>query len=143
MGQHNEQSDITDALAKALELTDEAKQAQAGAAGQSVEVEVAEGQVRVAASLAGEVTVRIIDPRAVRLGAEILSEEITRGVNEALGAAREQAGVPAAVDLEALSEKVQELQQQSVQRLTSFMSSLSDAHSKIVQSSFGDKGPQS
>jgi DNA-binding protein YbaB len=131
---------ITDALSKALQVAQDGQRAQEEADTQTVDVEVAEGMIRVSATLNGKVAVNLLDPRAVRLGTEVLSEEITRGVNAALDAAREQAGMPGAIDLAALSEKVEEIQQQSVQRLSSFMSSLADSQAKIVRAAAEAKG---
>lgn len=48
--------------------------------------------------------------------------------------------MPGAIDLAALSEKVEEIQQQSVQRLSSFMSSLADSQAKIVRAAAEAKG---
>jgi DNA-binding protein YbaB len=131
---------ITDALAKAMDLVREGRQAQEGTEVQRVEVEAADGMVRASATLAGKVAVDILDPRAMRLSKEYLSEELTAGVNAALDAAREQAGMPGAVDLAALTEKVEEIQQQSVQQLSSFMNTLAASHSKIVQAAAQAKG---
>jgi DNA-binding protein YbaB len=134
------QSGITDALAQALQIAKDGQRAQEEAGSQTVEVETAEGMVRVAATLAGKVTVTIVDPRAIRLGGTELAEQITIGVNAALDKAREQAGLPGAVDLDALTQKVEEIQQQSVQRLSSFMNSLAESHTRIVQTAAESKG---
>lgn len=133
-------SGISEALSQALEVAKEGQRAQAEAADQTVEAEAADGQVRAIATLTGKVTVRIIDPRALRLGGDVLGEEISIAVNAALDAAREQAGLPGSIDLAALSEKVEEIQQQSAQRLGSFMTSLADAHSRIVSATPEGKG---
>ncbi|MEU5871662.1 YbaB/EbfC family nucleoid-associated protein [Glycomyces sp. NPDC047369] len=137
---NTEPNGITDALAKAMQVVNDGKQAQEAAGNQTVEVEAAEGMIRVSATLAGKVRVDLVDPRTVRLSKEYLSEEITNGVNAALDAAREQAGMPGAVDLAALSEKVEEIQQQSVRQLGSFMNSLAESHTKIVQAAAQAKG---
>lgn len=137
---NTESNGIADALAKAVQVVNDGKQAQEAAGNQTVEVEAAEGMIRVSATLAGKVKVDLVDPRAVRLSKEYLSEEITNGVNAALDAAREQAGMPGAVDLAALSEKVEEIQQQSVRQLGSFMNSLAESHTKIVQAAAQAKG---
>lgn len=136
------ESGITDALAQALQVAKDGQRAQEEAGATTVEVEAAEGMVRVSATLAGKVKVDIVDPRAVRLGGTVLAEEITIGVNAALDKAREEAGLPGTVDLEALTEKVEEIQQQSVQRLSSFMSTLADSHARIVQTAAENKGVQ-
>lgn len=140
MSPASDPSAITDAFTKALEIAKEGQRAQEEAGSRTVEAEAADGQVRAIATLSGKVTVRIIDPRAVRLGAEVLAEEITIAVNAALDAAREEVGQPGAIDLDALSEKVEELQQQSTQRLSSFMTSLADAHAQIVRGTPDGKG---
>lgn len=137
---NTEPNGITDALAKAMQVVNDGRQAQEAAGNQTVEVEAAEGMIRVSATLAGKVRVDLVDPRTVRLSKEYLSEEITNGVNAALDAAREQAGMPGAVDLAALSEKVEEIQQQSVRQLSSFMNSLAESHTKIVQAASQAKG---
>ncbi|GAB3650254.1 YbaB/EbfC family nucleoid-associated protein [Glycomyces tarimensis] len=140
MSSPSDQSGITDALTQALQIAKDGQRAQEEAGATTVEVEAAEGMVRVAATLAGKVTVTIVDPRAVRLGGTVLAEEITIGVNAALDKAREQAGLPGAVDLDALTQKVEEIQQQSVQRLSSFMSTLASSHDRIVQTAAENKG---
>ena len=140
MSSPSDQSGITDALAQALQVAKDGQRAQEEAGATTVEVEAAEGMVRVSATLAGKLTVEIVDPRAVRLGGTVLAEEITIGVNAALDKAREQAGLPGGVDLEALTEKVEEIQQQSVQRLSSFMTSLAESHTRIVQTAAQSKG---
>ncbi|NUQ89639.1 MAG: hypothetical protein HOQ43_14420 [Glycomyces artemisiae] len=137
---NTESNGIADALAKAMQVVNDGKQAQEAAGNQTVEVEAAEGMIRVSATLAGKVKVDLVDPRAVRLSKEYLSEEITNGVNAALDAAREQAGMPGAVDLAALSEKVEEIQQQSVKQLSSFMSTLVDSQQRIVRAAAEAKG---
>jgi DNA-binding protein YbaB len=130
---------ISDMLGQAIEAAREGQRAQEEAAAQSVEKEAANGQIRVTATLAGQVTVQIVDPRAIRLGAAVLGEEITKAVNEALTAAREQAGVPGAIDLGGLAEKAEEIQKQSVAQLRSFMTSLTEAHTRVIQSTDDDR----
>lgn len=125
---------ISEMLGQAIEAAREGQRAQEDAAGQTVEKEAANGQIRVTATLAGNVKVQIVDPRAIRLGAEVLGEEITKAVNEALTAAREQAGVPGNIDLGGLAEKAEEIQKQSVAQLRSFMTSLTEAHTRVIQS---------
>lgn len=125
---------ITDMLGQAIEAAREGQRVQDESAAQTVEAEAADGQVRATATLAGHVKVEIIDPRAVRLGAEALGEAITKAVNEALTAAREQAGLPGAIDLGGLAEKAEEIQKQSVAQLQSFMTTLADAHTRVVRS---------
>ncbi|MDN3243830.1 YbaB/EbfC family nucleoid-associated protein [Glycomyces tritici] len=126
-------SSITDMLSQAVEAAKIGAQAQAERASQTVEVEVAEGRVRVSANLVGKVTVAIVDPRALRLGAEALGEEITAGVNAALDKAREESGTPGEIDLAGLSEKMEQLQQESAQKLRGFMDGLSASHEQIVR----------
>lgn len=133
MSSNPDASGIGDVLAQALNVVREGKQAQEAVDAQTVEAEAADGQVRVTATLSGSVKVAIVDPRAVRLGAEVLAEEITIAVNAALDAAREQAGLPGAMDLDGLSSKIEEIQQQSTQRMQAFMSSLAGAHSNIAR----------
>ncbi|THV21757.1 YbaB/EbfC family nucleoid-associated protein [Glycomyces paridis] len=140
MSSPTEQSGIADVLAQALQVAKDGQRAQEDAGKEKVEVEVADGMVRVSATLAGKVTVEVVDPRAMRLGGSELAEQITTGVNAALDKAREQAGLPGAVDLDALTEKVEEIQQQSVQRLSSFMTSLAESHGRIVQTAAQSKG---
>ncbi|MCC3765605.1 YbaB/EbfC family nucleoid-associated protein [Glycomyces sp. TRM65418] len=135
-----DQSGIIGALEQALQVAKDGQRAQEEAGNSTVEVEAAKGMVRVEATLAGKVTVTIDNPRAMRLGSAELAEEITIGVNAALDKAREQAGLPGAVDLDALNEKVEEIQQQSVQQLSSFMSTLADSHARIVRAAAESKG---
>lgn len=131
----SDSSGIADVLAQALQVAKEGQRAQEEAESQTVEAEAADGQVRATVSLTGKVKVEIIDPRAIRLGAEVLSEEITKAVNAALEAARDAVGVPGAVDLAELSGKIEQIQQQSTERLKSFMGGLADAHSQIIRAS--------
>ncbi|MEU6250847.1 YbaB/EbfC family nucleoid-associated protein [Glycomyces sp. NPDC047010] len=140
MSSSPESNGIAEALGKALAIARDAQRAQEESGAQTVEVEAADGMIRVSATTAGKVAVDIVDPRAVRLSKEQLSEEITAGVNAALDAAREQAGIPGAIDLEGLNEKVEELQQQSVQRLSSFMNTLTESHARIVQTAADGRG---
>lgn len=142
MSSPSDQSGITGALAQALQIAKDGQRAQEEAGATTVEVEAAEGMVRVSATLAGKVTVTVVDPRAMRLSGAEIAEEITIGVNAALDKAREQAGLPGTVDLDALTEKVEEIQQQSVQQLSSFMSRLADSHEKIVRTAAESKGVQ-
>jgi len=126
-------SSITDMLSQAVEAAKIGAQAQEERASQTVEVEAAEGQIRVTANLMGKVKVDIIDPRAVRLGAAVLGEEITIAVNAALDKAREESGTPGEIDLAGLSEKMEELQKQSAQKLRGFMDGLATSHEQIVR----------
>jgi DNA-binding protein YbaB len=100
--------------------------------GEPITVEAAEGMVTVSVKVPGTAEVSI-KPAAMRLGSQILSDEITRAVNEAYAALREQAGTGAAANLEELNEQLAEIQRDSSARLSSFLDGIMSAHSRAEQ----------
>ncbi|SDD22078.1 YbaB/EbfC family nucleoid-associated protein [Glycomyces harbinensis] len=126
-------SNIGDALGQALDAVKAGQQAQEAIADKTTQAEAADGRVIATASLNGKVTVEITNVRAYRLEPAQLAAEITRAVNEALDAARDQAAAPADVDLGELSAKLEEIQQQSAKQLQSFMSSLTETHAGVLR----------
>ncbi|MFG1654416.1 YbaB/EbfC family nucleoid-associated protein [Micromonospora sp. NPDC049275] len=75
-----------------------------------------------------------VDPRALRMGAEMLGEQITLAVNAALDDLRLQAGEAAdapAVDPVALGRQLDELQNESVRSMAAMSDALTDAVRRI------------
>ncbi|MBM0234583.1 YbaB/EbfC family nucleoid-associated protein [Micromonospora sp. STR1_7] len=93
------------------------------------------GQVEVVA-VGQRVESVTVDPRALRMGAEMLGEQITLAVNAALDDLRLQAGdaVDApAVDPVALGQQLDELQNESVRSMAAMTDALTDAVRRIQQ----------
>jgi len=106
---------------------------QDGAAeGEPIVAEAAEGMVTVTVKPPGTAEV-YLNPIAMRLGSEVLSQELTRAVNEAYAALREQSGAGAAANLEELNEQLAEIQRESTQRLSSFLDGIMSAHNRAEQ----------
>ncbi|MET7705457.1 YbaB/EbfC family nucleoid-associated protein [Micromonospora sp. NPDC005413] len=95
------------------------------------------GQVEVA-MVGQRVESVTVDPRALRMGAELLGEQITLAVNAALDDLRLQAGEAAVdappVDPVVLGEKLDELQNESVRSMAAMTDALTDAVRRIQQS---------
>lgn len=102
------------------------------AVGEPIVAEAAEGMVTVTVELPGTAEV-YLNPIAMRLGSEVLSQELTRAVNEAYAALREQSGAGAAANLEELNEQLAEIQRESTQRLSSFLDGIMSAHNRAEQ----------
>lgn len=100
--------------------------------GDPITAEAADGMVSVSVKHPGTAAVSI-KPAAMRLGSEALAEEITRAVNEAYAALREQAGAGAAANLQELNDQLAEIQRESTARLSSFMDGIMSAHSRAEQ----------
>lgn len=77
-----------------------------------------------------------IDPRALRMGAEALAEQVAVAVNAAMDDLRSKstASELPTVDLESLSDQLLEVQDQSVRRMSMFVDGLDDALDKIARS---------
>lgn len=105
---------------------------EAQSAGEPINVEAADGMVTVSVKPPGaaEVTIK---PQAMRLGSEVLAEQISLAVNEAYATLREQAGAGAVVNLEELNEQLAEIQRDSTARLSSFLEGIMSAHSRAEQ----------
>ncbi|MGV9215677.1 YbaB/EbfC family nucleoid-associated protein [Micromonospora sp. RB23] len=94
------------------------------------------GQVEVVA-VGQRVESVTVDPRALRMGAEMLGEQITLAVNAALDDLRLAAGDAAdapAVDPVALGQQLDELQNESVRSMAAMTDALTDAVRRIQQS---------
>ncbi|MDA1361627.1 hypothetical protein O1R50_18510 [Glycomyces luteolus] len=126
-------SGLTDALQQTLDAAKRVEEIQSGAAeSDPIEVEAADGLITVGAKLPGAIELRI-DPRAMRLGSEVLAAEIAKAANEALTKLRESVGAAAAVDLQEVTEQLGELQQESAQRMNTFIDGLFQAHQRAAE----------
>ena len=124
---------LTDALQQTLDAAKRVEEIQSGQTeSEPIEAEAADGLVHVAAKLPGTIELRI-DPRAVRLGSEVLSIEIAKAANEALTKLRESVGAAAAVDLQEVTEQLGELQQESATRMNTFLDGLFQAHTRAAE----------
>lgn len=93
------------------------------------------GQVEVVA-VGQRVESVTVDPRALRMGTEMLGEQITLAVNAALDDLRLAAGEAAdapAVDPVALGQQLDELQNESVRSMAAMTDALTDAVRRIQQ----------
>ncbi|MEU5905784.1 YbaB/EbfC family nucleoid-associated protein [Micromonospora sp. NPDC047527] len=93
------------------------------------------GQVEVVA-VGQRIESVTVDPRALRMGAEVLGEQITLAVNAALDDLRLQAGEAAdapTVDPVALGQQLDELQNESVRSMAAMTDALTDAVRRIQQ----------
>jgi DNA-binding protein YbaB len=97
-----------------------------------VTVEGAEGLLRVTVGIEGRIDKFEFDPRVVRLGSEILFDEIKRMVNAALDERAEAIGTDEPVpDLEAINESVAEIQDRSLRQFQAMSASISEVMNKI------------
>lgn len=95
--------------------------------------EAAEGMVRVTASPGGRLDELFLDPRVMRMTTVSLAEEILAAANDALADLQEKIrDAMAAPDLEGLSERLKEVQQESTRQMASFLQSLEDAQARIA-----------
>ncbi|MGI5523790.1 YbaB/EbfC family nucleoid-associated protein [Micromonospora sp. CA-259024] len=93
------------------------------------------GQVEVVA-VGQRVESVTVDPRALRMGAEMLGEQIALAVNAALDDLRLQAGEAAdapPVDPVALGQQLDELQNESIRSMAAMTDALTDAVRRIQQ----------
>lgn len=116
------------------------KQVQAGqdadAEQEPLVAERAEGLIRVTAGAGGEIGV-VLDPKAMRLGSEVLAAELAGAVNEALTAYKERQGILQNLDLDAVNQQIEELQEQASSQLNTFMDGILRAHQAA-----GETGPE-
>lgn len=134
-------NNITDALADAMQAAKDAAEEQSNNASEPVAVEAAEGNLLVNASPDGTVAIELT-PRALRLGSEQLSEEISQAVNDALTQLREKTNSAAGeepVDMQGLSSNLQRLQKESAQHMQSFFDSLVDSNRRITEQRKGER----
>jgi DNA-binding protein YbaB len=126
-------SGLTDALQQTLDAAKRVEEIQKGQnESEPIEATAADGLVLVKAKFPGTIEVRI-EPPAMRLGSEVLNEEIAKAANEALTELRESVGAAAAVDLQEVTESLGELQQESAQRMNSFLDGLFQAHARAAE----------
>ncbi|SCE84202.1 YbaB/EbfC family nucleoid-associated protein [Micromonospora mirobrigensis] len=93
----------------------------------------ADGLITVVAGPGGRIESVTVAPQALREGSDHLGEQLTLAVNAALDDLRERtlAGAPDVPDPAVLLERLQEVQQQSVRQMRSFLGALTDAQARI------------
>lgn len=97
-----------------------------------VVVEGVEGLLRLTLSVEGRVDKFEFDPRAIRIGSEVLFDEIKRMVNAALDERAEAMGTDEPVpDLEAINESVAEIQDRSLRQFQAMSASISEVMAKL------------
>jgi DNA-binding protein YbaB len=97
------------------------------------EGEAADGKVRAAVALPGEVQSLTMDPRLLRAGSESVCEAVIEAVNAALADLREKAttGVGASVDLDQLSGDLEAVQNESLQTMRTMFGTLQEVMDRI------------
>ena len=94
----------------------------------------ADGMVHVTAEPPGQVTGLMIEPRALRLGTEVLAEEISNAVNAALADLRSQAAATsAAPDLARLEEQLREVQTGALHQFRAQNAALIEVQERIAR----------
>lgn len=97
-----------------------------------VTVEGADGLLRLTVGVEGRIDEFRLDPRAVRLGSEVLAEEMKRLVNTALDERAQAMGTDEPVpDLEAINESVAEIQDRSLRQFQAMSASISEVMAKL------------
>jgi hypothetical protein len=92
------------------------------------------GQITATVRAGGKVESVQLDPRALRLGAQALGEQVTVAVNAALDDLRTKAGGAGPVVVPpALAEQMQQLQDQSVQQMQLFSQGIAAAVERITR----------
>ncbi|GIG71339.1 YbaB/EbfC family DNA-binding protein [Phytomonospora endophytica] len=95
--------------------------------------EAAEGQIIVRTAPPGRVSGMVIDPRAVRLGSEVLAEELTSAVNASLADLQaKSAELSGDTDFSELNEQLKGIQETAGAQLTAFTNALVDAQERIA-----------
>lgn len=102
------------------------------------EGEAADGRVKVTAKLGGQLESVTLDPRALRLPAEDLGEQIVLAVNAALEDLRQKVTEQAdpslvGFDPEALAEQMLELQDQSIKQMGRFTAGMEEMLERIAR----------
>lgn len=98
--------------------------------------EAADGMVTVRTGPPGRITGLAIDPRMLRLGTEALAAEVMEAVNAALADLQKQSAEAAdGMDFTGLTDRLQQIQQDSARNLSSFVSALAAAQNRL-----GDRG---
>lgn len=128
MSQATQGSPFADILKQTLELSKQVQASQEEAADEEpVVVERAEGMIQVTAKSNTEIAL-YINPVAFRIGSQVLAEEIAAAVNESLTTLKERQFSIGNLDLEAVNQQVEELQEQATKQLTNFMDGILRAH---------------
>lgn len=97
-----------------------------------VTVEGAEGLASVTIGIDGRIDRFDADPRVMRLGSEVLFEELKRMINAALDERAQAMSVDVPVpDLEAVNESVAEIQDRSLRQFQAMSASISEVMTKI------------
>jgi DNA-binding protein YbaB len=97
-----------------------------------VTIEGAEGLLRVTVGIEGRIDKFEFDPRIMRLGSEVLFDEIKRMVNAALDQRAEAMGTDEPTpDLEAINESVAEIQDRSLRQFQAMSASISEVMTKL------------
>lgn len=97
-----------------------------------VVVEGVDGFLRLTLNVEGRVDKFEFDPRIMRIGSEILFEEIKRMVNAALDERAEAMGTDEPVpDLDAINESVAEIQDRSLRQFQAMSASISEVMAKL------------
>ncbi|MGA3486519.1 YbaB/EbfC family nucleoid-associated protein [Micromonosporaceae bacterium DT55] len=94
----------------------------------------ADGMVHVTAESPGHITGLVIEPRALRLGTEVLAEEISNAVNAALADLRSQAAATSvAPDLARLEEQLREVQANALHQFRAQNAALIEVQERIAR----------
>lgn len=97
-----------------------------------VVVDGVDGFLRLTLNVEGRVDKFEFDPRVMRIGSEVLFDEIKRMVNAALDERAEATGTDEPVpDLEAINESVAEIQDRSLRQFQAMSASISEVMAKI------------
>jgi hypothetical protein len=97
-----------------------------------VVVEGVEGLLRLTLGTEGRVDKFEFDPRIMRIGSEVLFEEIKRMTNAALDERAQAMGTDEPVpDLEAINESVAEIQDRSLRQFQAMSASISEVMAKL------------
>src|SRR5215470_12337496 len=95
----------------------------------------ADGQIEATVQSGGRLESLRMDPRALRMGSQALSEQIVLAVNAALDDLHAKAPdpTPQAVDVDtaALADRIEELQGQAVRQMSMFAQGITDALARI------------
>lgn len=97
-----------------------------------IEVEGADGLIRLTLNPAGRVDELHVDGRAMHFGSEAVAAEIKRMINTALDQRAEALGTDETVpDLEAINESVAEIQDRSLRQFQAMSASISEVMAKL------------
>lgn len=92
------------------------------------------GMITVRAVLPGEISAIELNPRVMRMPSEQLAEELTSAVNQALANLRElSVTAGGGVNLDALGDRLREIQEDTSRQLAAFTNSLVEAQAMIVR----------